>query len=560
MENQDLQIGLAMLDDVEKDLEATYGNTIAWGPMTHIEGFDVYGTTKRLIKDLKVASNKIGDFKQGQAKVAFLMGRICAVGNDRITQANIQRKCMKHYEEAIEIGYDEGIVKYCMAKHKDAWDKKNDAIELYERVVELIGIDDPNGMDAAKQIERLKAKKSGCFIATAVYGSYSAPEVIVLRRFRDTTLLSSQIGRFFVKIYYFISPPIARFLEKQMLFQKIVRDLIIQPIVNLCKKTFPLNKGENKMEEYKAKIEEFIDQPDIMEFCFRCGTKNKNIEENEICENCGEKISLVYHELNKKKKEYCFVCGSKINESYDFCTACGRDMEFLPSDTLYMIMNVLVEEKRYEEAIEIGEKSFKYPGNHYQRFFISSYMKTLFSDLLTEKYGEIDPNITFSQIPDYFLKDALAKNILKYSQIAIEEYENLHSLQKKKFEKSNSFRKQIQDMRTICYEYPIELAKRGINVNSNSQKTESNMKRNSGCFIATAVYGSYNAPEVLILRKFRNEILLNSMLGKQFVKFYYFVSPPFSRYLKTTKVLKKFIRDNILTPFVQYIDRKSSKQ
>ena len=239
MENNDLKIGLAMLEDVEKDLDSTYGNTIAWGPMTHIEGFDILGTTKRLIKDLKVAKNKIGDFKQGQALAAFLMGRICAVGRDMISQANIQRKCIKHYEEAIQLGYDEAIATYYMAKHKDAWDKKSAAVELYERVVELLGVDDPKGMDSAKQIEKLKAKKGFCFIATAVYGSYSAPEVIILRRFRDNFLLSSKIGSLFVKLYYLSSPPIAKFLEDHTMLKKFTRVFIIQPIVNLfkCKKS-----------------------------------------------------------------------------------------------------------------------------------------------------------------------------------------------------------------------------------------------------------------------------------------------------------------------------------
>lgn len=46
----------------------------------------------------------------------------------------------------------------------------------------------------------------GCYIATAVYGSYDCPEVWTLRRFRDEKLLKSLLGRTFVKMYYIVSP------------------------------------------------------------------------------------------------------------------------------------------------------------------------------------------------------------------------------------------------------------------------------------------------------------------------------------------------------------------
>ena len=50
----------------------------------------------------------------------------------------------------------------------------------------------------------------GCYIATAVYGSYDCPEVWTLRRYRDFKLVKSQIGRMFIKAYYATSPWIVR--------------------------------------------------------------------------------------------------------------------------------------------------------------------------------------------------------------------------------------------------------------------------------------------------------------------------------------------------------------
>ena len=46
----------------------------------------------------------------------------------------------------------------------------------------------------------------GCYVATAVYGSYDCPEVWVLRRFRDSFLRNYGLGRAFIKVYYRYSP------------------------------------------------------------------------------------------------------------------------------------------------------------------------------------------------------------------------------------------------------------------------------------------------------------------------------------------------------------------
>jgi hypothetical protein len=41
------------------------------------------------------------------------------------------------------------------------------------------------------------------------------------------------------------------------------------------------------------------------------------------------------------------------------------------------------------------------------------------------------------------------------------------------------------------------------------------------CFVATAVYGDTNAPQVQALREFRDNVLARSAAGKAFINFYY---------------------------------------
>ena len=52
----------------------------------------------------------------------------------------------------------------------------------------------------------IETSSSGCYVATAVYGSYDCPEVWTLRRYRDFTLDETWYGRLFIKVYYAISP------------------------------------------------------------------------------------------------------------------------------------------------------------------------------------------------------------------------------------------------------------------------------------------------------------------------------------------------------------------
>lgn len=75
-------------------------------------------------------------------------------------------------------------------------------------------------------------------------------------------------------------------------------------------------------------------------------------------------------------------------------------------------------------------------------------------------------------------------------------------------------------------------------------------KKKEGCYIATAVYGSYDAPEVMVLRRFRDEVLKKSILGRAFIKVYYTLSPPAARWLRNTKHINAAVR-RILDKWVE---------
>ncbi|MGN1117790.1 MAG: CFI-box-CTERM domain-containing protein, partial [Acutalibacteraceae bacterium] len=91
----------------------------------------------------------------------------------------------------------------------------------------------------AEPIKNNKAKKKkGCYIATCVYGSYDCPPVWTLRRYRDTVMANSVIGRIFIFLYYLLSPTVVKLFGKKQWFVKPVELILNKIVLRLERKGF----------------------------------------------------------------------------------------------------------------------------------------------------------------------------------------------------------------------------------------------------------------------------------------------------------------------------------
>lgn len=81
-------------------------------------------------------------------------------------------------------------------------------------------------------------KKSGCYIATAIYGSYDCPQICTLRRYRDDVLAESALGRLFIRIYYKLSPKLVKYFGQTRCFNAFWHGVLDKWVQHLHDKGF----------------------------------------------------------------------------------------------------------------------------------------------------------------------------------------------------------------------------------------------------------------------------------------------------------------------------------
>lgn len=98
--------------------------------------------------------------------------------------------------------------------------------------------DTPQAKNTNQKSSNSKKKKQGCYVATAVYGSYDCPQVWTLRRFRDDYLASVWYGKLFISFYYYISPNLVKLFGNTHWFNRHFKNKLDKMVLNLQAKGY----------------------------------------------------------------------------------------------------------------------------------------------------------------------------------------------------------------------------------------------------------------------------------------------------------------------------------
>jgi tetratricopeptide (TPR) repeat protein len=179
---------------------------------------------------------------------------------------------------------------------------------------------------------------------------------------------------------------------------------------------------------------------------------------------------------------------------------------------------------------------------------------------LNEKYNEFDSNYMTGHCVN---REIGIYNFTTRKKKATNEFERkeAYSLAKKHFEKaleyhSDNADKSHQLMREMIRRCDMALnPEQETTTSTSGTNVSSGNEDKSGCFIATAVYGSYDCLEVRILRSFRDNLLLKYKLGRKSVSAYYQYSPPIAKYLTKKTRMPYLIKHWVLNPVVKTINK-----
>ncbi len=231
----DEAVAMALLTEVEKAVQDELGTQIAIPYMLDDYDADRDFFCKKMVEQCDVAEKKAPDSTEVQIISNLLKAQLYGCWRKIASQRGTHNKAVKCYDKALQLGGDEAEIRYRLALLHRVHAGRKEAIQNFERVIELVGPDSELGLESAKELEKEKAEK-GCFIATAACGNANDADVLALCDFRDSVLDRFWAGRRFITLYYFTSPPLAQLVARSSILRRLARTLLVAPAAAIFRK------------------------------------------------------------------------------------------------------------------------------------------------------------------------------------------------------------------------------------------------------------------------------------------------------------------------------------
>lgn len=267
----------------------------------------------------------------------------------------------------------------------------------------------------------------------------------------------------------------------------------------------------------------------------------------ETFENLKE-ISLKNNELNRSDFNFNSKFLDKINLSNNQITSINFNTLFLPELTFSEYLTEIIidlsnnnitdfNDSNTQFIIDLLHKTSKVSLNISGNSFDSSVFKSKIKNFVSN----IPPSFFVNKIsagPLTSLKNYPLKDNEIISKFGNTVYATFHLID----EKGQSTNYEIKCNNIDTFKQAFKL------------KYNSDLKPPSFCFIATATMGSYDHPEVMELRNFRDNWILEKKWGEGFVAWYYHYGSIAAKSIEKSFVLKKICYLLIVKPLV-YLSR-----
>jgi ribosomal protein L37AE/L43A len=163
----------------------------------------------------------------------------------------------------------------------------------------------------------------------------------------------------------------------------------------------------------------------------------------------------------------------------------------------------------------------------------------------TAHHNEIDWKIRSEYESDYANRMWNTISILILLGDQLEKYSKEEGDKSKKYLNmaADSWKEALKNVRSsviVETEFPIETYVKKIREIQPEYQLPVNTVNTGGCYIATAVYGSYDCPQVWTLRRYRDNFLAKSLCGRLFIHVYYAISPILVCFFGNLEWFKKF--------------------